>query len=78
VTEQVVIDTGPIVALLNPNDSEHNRCIEAVRRVPLPMVSCWAVMTEAAYLLRRVPKGLELLMRFCDTAVEIADPGPDA
>jgi uncharacterized protein len=47
----LLLDTGPIVALLDRDDGAHARCVEAARRERARLVSTWAVVTEAMYLL---------------------------
>ncbi|MCB0077643.1 MAG: PIN domain-containing protein [Anaerolineales bacterium] len=45
-------DTGPLVALLDADDSNHARCIAIAAKLPLaPMLSTWPCFTEAMYLL---------------------------
>ena len=50
-----LIDTGPLVALINRNDPHHLRCIEAVKGLPGgPLMTTWPCFTEAMYLLHKV------------------------
>ena len=48
----VLLDTGPIVALLDATDSFHRACAEAIANIGVPLVTCEAVIAEACYLLR--------------------------
>ncbi|WP_295888987.1 PIN domain-containing protein [uncultured Thiohalocapsa sp.] len=49
-----LIDTGPIIALINRNDPNHQRCIVATRTLPAaPLATTWPCFTEAMHLLRR-------------------------
>ena len=57
----VLIDTGPIVALLAETDQNYERCLEQIKDLPQRLVSCWPVITEAAYLLRNSQKGMTSL-----------------
>jgi predicted nucleic acid-binding protein len=42
------------VALVNRNDPNHARCVDATRRLPSgPLVTTWPCFTEAMYLLYR-------------------------
>jgi len=44
-------DTGPLVALINKNDSNHRRCLDTAKRLPAgPLVTTWPCFTEAMYL----------------------------
>lgn len=44
-------DTGPLVALINKNDPNHRRCLDAAKRLPAePLVTTWPCFTEAMYL----------------------------
>jgi predicted nucleic acid-binding protein len=52
-----LIDTGPIVALLNKRDHHHDWAMETLSRLTPPLLTCAAVLSEAAYLLRRTPGG---------------------
>jgi hypothetical protein len=60
-----LIDTGPLVSILGKNDPFHHKCVEAFKQAPAPLLTCWPVITEAAYLLREslpaVTKLFELL-----------------
>lgn len=48
-------DTGPLVALLDADDSSHAACMAAARRLPTgPLVTTWICFTEAMYLLGSV------------------------
>ncbi len=50
-----LIDTGPLVALLDKGDLNHTRCAEALRHLPAGvLVTTWPCFTEAMYLLGRV------------------------
>ena len=44
-------DTGPLVALVNRNDPNHRRCLDATKHLPTgPLLTTWPCFTEAMYL----------------------------
>jgi uncharacterized protein len=62
-TDRVLIDAGPLVALLSARDAAHVACTQAVGGLVKPLVSSWAVLAEAAWLLRNTQGGLAALLR---------------
>jgi predicted nucleic acid-binding protein len=64
---RVLVDTGPIVAILSRRDQYHRMCVEALRDMPGPLFTCWPVITEAAWLLRRSSAAVQQLLRSLDT-----------
>jgi uncharacterized protein len=49
-----ITDTGPLVALINRNDPNHQVCIEAAKSLPRgPLITTWPCFTEAMYLLHK-------------------------
>ncbi|MBI5310659.1 MAG: PIN domain-containing protein [Actinobacteria bacterium] len=44
-------DAGPLVALIDAGESDHERCVEALNDLALPLVTTWPAFTEAMYLL---------------------------
>src|SRR5215467_9525685 len=51
---EVIVDTGPIVALLNARDEFHEWTRDAMDTMQPPMLTCEAVLTEASYLVRKL------------------------
>ena len=57
----VIADTGPLVAFLVKREPRHMWTVEQFKSLPAPLLTCEPVLTEAFYLLSRVPDGPELL-----------------
>ena len=47
-----ICDTGPLLAYLNRNDPLHAWSTAIMKQIRPPLLSCEAVLTEAAYFLR--------------------------
>jgi len=47
-----LLDTGPLVAFFDRSDAGHEWAKEQWAQAPVPMLTCGAVLAEAAYLLR--------------------------
>jgi predicted nucleic acid-binding protein len=58
----VLLDTGPLVAILHAADSEHAACVERLHDLQTPLLTCWPVLTEAAWLLRHEPTAIQGLL----------------
>lgn len=48
----ILIDAGPLVALINTADRDHEACKSALERLSEPLGTVWPAVTEAMYLLR--------------------------
>ena len=64
---RVLAHTGPIVAILSRRDQYHRVCAEALRNLPGPLFTCWPVITEAAWLLRRDSTAVQQLLNSLHT-----------
>lgn len=59
-----LVDTGAILAMLNPRDPWHAKCTAAFESQQLPIGTTTAVLTELFHLIRRYPGGMQLARRF--------------
>ncbi len=47
----VLVDAGPLIALLDRSDKHHEAAVECVKSISDPLVSVWPPIVEAMYLL---------------------------
>jgi predicted nucleic acid-binding protein len=67
------VDAGPLVALIEGSEPHHPWAAEQARRILAPMITCESVLSEARFLLRATPGGVESLWRMIEGgAVQIA------
>jgi len=63
----VLVDAGPLIALLDRSDPHHDVCREALLSIRDPLVTIWPVFTEAMYLLRFSWDAQEALWEMVET-----------
>ena len=66
-SETLLVDTGPLVALLNPRDPHHAWAVEALH-VRATLLTCEAVISEACFLMSRARSGSARVLELIDTA----------
>jgi predicted nucleic acid-binding protein len=54
----VIIDAGPLVALINARDAYHAWTVEQLKQASGPLLTCEAALSEAVFLLRTMPGGV--------------------
>lgn len=50
---RILLDTGPLVALFAKTDRHHQLCVETFATLAAPLFTCWPVLTEASWILRK-------------------------
>jgi predicted nucleic acid-binding protein len=65
----VIVDTGPLVALLNRRDAYHEWMAMQVETLPVDWFVCEPVLAEAWYLVRRASGGQDRLLEMLETGV---------
>ena len=58
----VLLDTGPIVALLNRRDNHHSWAREVLDTLEPPIFTCESVVSEACFLLRGLAGGPDAVL----------------
>lgn len=64
---RVLVDAGPLVAMVSQDDAYHERAVAELQRLTPPLLTCWPVLAEAAWLLRRNRVARAALFRAFDS-----------
>ncbi len=59
-----LVDTGPLVALFDPKDAEHERCVQALKSIRGHLRTTVPVLTEAFHMLDPGSRGSAALRTF--------------
>ena len=74
----ILVDTGPLVALIHEDDNEHRICKDTFLTFSEPLGTVWPVLTEALYLLNFSWEAQNALWEMIQVrAVEILPLGTD-
>jgi uncharacterized protein len=57
----ILVDAGPLVAIVDSADQYHERCVGALQGIKEPLGTVWPALGEAFYLLSDTPNGHEVL-----------------
>lgn len=75
----VLIDVGPLVAIVSRRAAHHEHCVAELANLPAPLLTCWPVLAEAFWLVRRNPAAVAGLFRgFTDGLWALAPVGPES
>ncbi len=77
VSIDVIVDTGPLVAWLSEADQHHVWCAAVFSRLALPVLTCEAVIAEAAHRLQKYGAGIEGLCQLLDSRELLLHPIAD-
>lgn len=66
-TDGVVMDTGAFVAYLDDDDAHHRWAVGEFKKLTGAVVTCEAVLTEAAHLLRKQPATQRMLCEMVES-----------
>lgn len=61
------MDTGALVAYLDEHDAHHHWAVKEFRKLTGTVVTCEAVLAEAAYLLRKLPSTQRMLLEMVES-----------
>lgn len=76
---QVLLDAGPLVAVVSRDDANHERCVKELAVLPTPLLTCWPVVAEALWLVRRHPAAVAGVFRgFADNLWALAPIGAES
>ncbi|MBU6428618.1 MAG: PIN domain-containing protein [Cyanobacteria bacterium REEB65] len=80
----ILVDAGPLIALINKGDADHDLCLGTLKGLPTPLLTSWTAFSEAMHVLgelgRRAGGGgkwraQNALWELLDTAaIEVAEP----
>jgi uncharacterized protein len=62
----VLVDAGPLVALVDQGDPHHQACRRALESLSEPLITVWPPFTEAMYLLGSLPIGQDALLEMVE------------
>jgi uncharacterized protein len=62
--QAVLLDTGPLVALINRREQFHKWVTNQFAQIEPPLLTCEAVVTEACFLLQNVYGGEAAVISF--------------
>ena len=62
----ILVDTGPLVALFDPRDGQHRRCVKALKDIRERVVTTIPVLTEAFHMLGSESMGSDRLREFVE------------
>jgi predicted nucleic acid-binding protein len=70
----ILVDAGPLIALIHADDRHHERCVAVLRGLAEPLGTVWPVLTEAMYLLSFSWKAQEALWEMLERGVVLLLP----
>ncbi len=60
----ILVDTGPLVALFDPKDGQHQRCVRALKGIREPIQTTVPVLTDTFHMLGPESPGSDRLREF--------------
>jgi uncharacterized protein len=69
VTRDALLDTGPLVALLDRGESMHQWARERFQEMAAPLITCEAVLSEAVFLLKCHPSAIDWMRTWIDEKI---------
>jgi predicted nucleic acid-binding protein len=62
----ILVDTGPLVALFDPKDGQHKRCVDALKGMDEALATTVPVLTEGFHMLGPASIGSDRLREFVE------------
>ncbi len=62
----MLVDAGPLVAMMNDDDDRHRDCVEVAKGLREPLITVWPALAEAMHLLNFSWKAQDALWEMCE------------